>query len=68
MFNDNELYAATDPRLDVIGSYQTRAKWRMERRGPRYIQLGPRRVCYRGSDLNEWINARMVEPRNNAAA
>ena len=68
MFNDNELYPATDPRLDVIGRYDTRARWRLEGSGPRYIKLSSRRIVYLGRDLNLWLEARAVEPRDNAAA
>lgn len=68
MFDDNTLYLSTDPKLDVIASYGTRARWRMKGSGPAFVKLGPRRVAYLGRTLNEWIDAHTVKPRGHAAA
>ena len=62
MFDDNKLYLTSDPALKAIGPYSTLAHWRSEGRGPRFIKLGAK-VAYRGSDLNEWLASRTVEPR-----
>ena len=61
MFEDNKLYLTSDPALKAIGPYSTLAHWRSEGRGPRFIKLGAK-VAYRGSDLNEWLASRTVEP------
>ncbi len=34
-------------------------RWRLERRGPRYIKLGML-VRYRAGDLDEWLDSRPV--------
>ena len=62
MFEDNKLYLTSDPALKAIGPYSTLAHWRSEGRGPRFVKLGAK-VAYRGSDLNEWLASRTVEPR-----
>ena len=62
MFDDNKLYLTSDPAVKAIGPYSTLAHWRSEGRGPRFIKLGAK-VAYRGSDLNEWLASRTVEPR-----
>ena len=62
MFEDNKLYLTNDPTLAAIGPYSTLAHWRSEGRGPAFIKLGSK-VAYRGSDLNEWLASRTVEPR-----
>ena len=61
MFDDEKLYLADDPALKVLGPYSTLAHWRSEGRGPAYVKLG-KRVAYRGSALNAWIEAQTVQP------
>ncbi len=39
----------------------TLAQWRSQRRGPPYIKLELRLVRYRASDLESWLNQRIVE-------
>ena len=51
-----------NPALKALGPYSTLAHWRSEGRGPKFIKLGAK-VAYRGSDLNEWLQSRTVEPR-----
>ena len=63
MFEDDKLYRTDDPALNEhIGRPSTLAHWRSEGRGPKYVKLGGR-VVYRGSHLNDWIEARTVETR-----
>ena len=62
MFDDDKLYLTSDPALKAIGPYSTLAHWRSEGRGPKFVKLGSK-VAYRGSDLNEWLASRTVEPR-----
>ena len=42
-------------------------RMRRESRGPRYVQLGERRVGYRLCDLKAWVDARL-SPESNIAA
>ena len=60
-FDATALYKTTDPALTAILSPQTLTTWRSRGRGPRYIKIGSL-VFYRGADLNEFIEARLVEP------
>lgn len=59
-FQDNEVYRPSDDAMRLIATKGTLAVWRHERRGPKYIRLGGR-VLYRGSDLNAWLDERVVE-------
>ena len=61
MYEDKKLYLANDPALRPLGSYMTLAHWRHEGRGPAFVRLG-RRIGYRGSDLNRWLEAQTVQP------
>ena len=62
MYDPDKLYLADDPVLAVLGSYSTLATWRHEGRGPAFIKISGKRVAYRGSDLNAWLEARVVVP------
>src|SRR5205807_1970822 len=55
----NEKEAAAYLRLAV----STLEAWRMLKRGPRFAKLG-RRVVYRKVDLEKFLEAQMVEPRD----
>ena len=66
MFDDSKLYLTDDPALLPLGRPSTLAHWRSEGRGPAFVKLGMR-VGYRGSDLNEWIKARTVQPKDGEA-
>ena len=61
MFEGDRLYLTGDPALLLLGRPSTLAHWRSEGRGPAYIKLGSR-VAYRGSDLNQWVEAQTVRP------
>jgi predicted DNA-binding transcriptional regulator AlpA len=44
---------------DILGvGFQTLKRWRQAGTAPRYIALGPRRLAYRPSDVNAWLEAR----------
>ena len=60
-FDETALYKSNDPALTAILAPQTLALWRCKGRGPKYVKLGSR-VFYRGGDLNEFIESRLVEP------
>lgn len=59
VFNDDRVYDDTDDELDVIAPRSKRAQWRHRRTGPKYLKFG-RRVKYRGSDLNEYVEQSVV--------
>ena len=67
MYDPETLYSPTDPEMHRLGTYSTLASWRHEGRGPKYIKIGGR-VVYRGRDLNDWLDARTVDPEKRAAA
>ena len=67
MFDESKLYRNDDPALDVIGRPFTRAHWRSDGLGPAFLRLG-RHVYYRGSDLNAWLETRVVRPANGRTA
>ena len=44
---------------DILGvGRQTPKRWRKAGTGPRYIELGPRRLAYRPSDVKAWLEVR----------
>ena len=65
-FDADTYYRPGDPALDVVASRGTLATWRWQGRGPRYAKYG-NRVLYRGADLNEWLDSRVVDPADRAA-
>lgn len=67
MFEDDTIYFTDDERLTAIFPYGTLASWRHQGKGPEYIKLG-KRVGYRGSALNAFLESRTVRPTENAAA
>ena len=66
MFDNDKIYLAGDPALKVLGSNSTLAHWRCESRGPSYLKIGSR-IAYSGRDLNRWLAARTVRPKDTAA-
>jgi hypothetical protein len=40
---------------------QTPAKWRLRRKGPKYLKLGGK-IRYRVIDIQEWMEASLVDP------
>lgn len=61
IFDNSRNYVLGDPELSLIGSREKLAQWRHRGVGPSFYQLG-RKIIYRGSDLNAWIEANRVEP------
>ena len=61
-FDDNVFYHARDPKLGLIGSYPTMAKWRSQGMGPPFYRMGGR-IYYRGDHLNNYIRTNEVTPR-----
>ncbi|KIT14712.1 helix-turn-helix domain-containing protein [Jannaschia aquimarina] len=61
LFDDERIYVLGDAELELIGSREKLAQWRHRGVGPAFYKLG-RKIVYRGADLNEWAEARRVEP------
>ncbi|PHO02205.1 MerR family transcriptional regulator [Rhodobacteraceae bacterium 4F10] len=61
LFENNRTYVLGDPELELLGDREKLAQWRHKGAGPAYYKLG-RKVVYRGSDLNVWVEARRVDP------
>ncbi|SLN34513.1 hypothetical protein ROA7450_01558 [Roseovarius albus] len=66
IFESNRTYMLGDPELEVLGSREKLAQWRHRNVGPAFIRIG-RRIAYHGADLNAWLNARRIDPSNEAA-
>ena len=48
---------------DLLGvAASTLATWRHLNKGPAWVRLGPRRVRYRGADVNLWLHRERVIP------
>lgn len=60
-FDNSRSYQPGDPELDIIGDKEKLCQWRHKGMGPPYYKLG-RKVIYRGTDLNGWVEAQRVEP------
>ncbi|WP_348540494.1 helix-turn-helix domain-containing protein [Shimia sp. R9_3] len=56
-----------DSELELLGDREKLAQWRHKGQGPAYYKLG-RKIIYRGSDLNTWIEANRVDPCKNGAS
>ena len=61
LFEQNRNYVLGDNELNLIGDRDKLAQWRHKCFGPAYYKLG-RKIIYRGSDLNAWVEARKTEP------
>ena len=66
-FETDRYYRPGDPALDTIASRGTLATWRWAGLGPRYTKFG-HRILYRGSDLNAWLDERVVQPTTSPQA
>lgn len=58
-FKNDRNYVLGDEELGLLGSREKLAQWRHQGRGPVYYKLG-RKIVYRGSDLNEWVEQQRV--------
>ena len=67
MFDPERLYPPNDPALRDIASIPTLARWRHERRGPRYRKFGSR-VAYLGRDLIAFVEASAIGTLDSRAA
>lgn len=46
---------------------QTMTNWRYRGVGPKYVKIG-RKVFYRRTDLDDWLNAQSVDPQASSMA
>lgn len=67
IFENTRLYDDADEELEVIASRQKRAQWRHKLVGPKFLRFG-RRIKYRGSDLNAYVEESLVETNTHNAA
>lgn len=65
-FQADRYYRTTAPELELVGTRDALAKQRSRGEGPRYHKIG-RRVVYLGRDLNEYLDACVVEPTTRRA-
>lgn len=61
LFEQNRNYVLGDEELNLIGDRDKLAQWRHKGMGPAFHKLG-RKIIYRGSDLNAWVEASRVDP------
>ncbi len=61
IFDDKKMYSPEDPELRILGSKDKLAQWRHCGRGPAFYRT-EKRIRYRGSDLNAYLNAQRVAP------
>ena len=67
-FKDDHYYPTNDPGLNaLIGTQGSLAVMRCKGRGPKYHKVG-NRVLYLGKDLNDYLDAGRIEPRQPEAA
>ena len=66
LFEQNRSYVLGDPELEIIGNREKLAQWRHKGIGPAFYRLG-RKIVYRGEDLNDWADAKRVEPNAGEA-
>ncbi|KPA20838.1 hypothetical protein shim_27520 [Shimia sp. SK013] len=66
-FENDRNYVLGDPELELFGGREKLAQWRHKSTGPAYYKIG-RRVVYRGSNLNAWLEANLVDPNAGSAS
>lgn len=61
--SQTQKVAYTPKEVEVLYGldYQTLANWRAKGKGPRYVKAGARRVLYRRTDLDKWMEANLVQ-------
>ena len=42
----------------------TMEHWRLVRKGPPFVRVGPRAIRYRRADLEEWLSEQLVSTEN----
>lgn len=46
----------------------TAAQWRYKGIGPKFVKIGPRRVLYRRTDVDSWLDAQTVQSTAEVSA
>ena len=64
-FESEKYYRPADEAMRLIATVGSLALWRHLGKGPPYTKFG-HRVLYLGEELNAWIDAHRVEPRQAA--
>lgn len=66
MFDANQLYdqAEVAKALGKSTAWAERSRW--DGSGPKFVKIG-RKVAYRGSDLNDWIEGHVCSSTANRA-
>lgn len=59
--DDQKYYTPADEAMRVAGTPGSLAQMRFKGVGPAYVKLG-RRVLYKGSDVNRWLDEHRIEP------
>jgi excisionase family DNA binding protein len=58
----------TEQTAKLLGLKPTTLEhWRIVRKGPAFVRVGPRCIRYRRSDLEEWVESRVVENKKPLA-
>jgi predicted DNA-binding transcriptional regulator AlpA len=52
----NELLDTTETAERLRMHPTTLATWRTQGRGPRFLKMGQRKVLYRATDIDEWLD------------
>ena len=55
-----ELLVSSTAAIRMGLAKQTLARWRVEGKGPPFIKLSGNRVAYRASDVDAWLDNRLV--------
>lgn len=66
MENNNQLMTTSEAAAYLRLKTNTLAIYRMTGEGPTYIKQSARRILYRRSDLDEWLNKRAFRSTSDA--
>lgn len=64
---DQQLLTSTETAKFLKVTHATIINWRRSGSGPQYINMGPRLVRYRLSDLESWLDSQIVQSSRGAA-
>ena len=60
MSSDKKFLSTAEAAHYVDCSCSSLEHWRMAKKGPPFVQIGPRKIRYRTADLEEWIESRVI--------
>lgn len=59
----NKTFLSTPQAAHHLGySSSTLEHWRSAGKGPDFVRMSPRKIYYRISDLDNWIESRVIAP------